>query len=94
MGCLRVRLRESGPVTQATLHQQPRQRAGPGTCHCELEPQRLELLGVQQRRSNFAVRPQAADRDAAIAALVAAASGTPPAARISMAVMDIEGYNG
>jgi hypothetical protein len=48
----------------------------------------LELLGVQQRRSNFAVRPQAAD--AAIAALVA---GTPPAAWISMAVMRIEGYN-
>ncbi len=37
----------------------------------------------------FAVRPQAADAD--IAALVAA---TLPAAQISMAIMDIQGYNG
>ncbi len=77
------------PVTQATLHQQPRRRTRLGTCHREPQRLRLELLGVQQRQSNFAVHPQAAD--AAIAALVA---GTQPAARISMAVMDIEGYNG
>ncbi len=74
-----------GPVTQATvtLRQQP----GP-----------LDTLATAAGASwgsaapeRFAVRPQAADTD--IAALVTVAA-TPPAAQISLAIMDIQGYNG
>jgi hypothetical protein len=66
------------PVTQATLHQQP----------LDMWTTAAGALWDSAARS-FAVCPQAAD--AAIAALVAV---TPPATRISMAMMDIQGYNG
>ncbi len=66
-------------VTQAMLRQQP----------LDMWTTTAEASWGSAAPERFAVRPQAADAD--IAALVTA---MPPAARISLAIMDIQGSNG